>query len=49
MAHLEKDKVSAFDYAQYLFPQPNRMQDWVRTFLNELLRTAVYKSDERST
>jgi integrase len=43
MAHLKKDKVSgAYDYAKYLVPRTYLMQDWA-DFLDETLRTGVYK------
>ncbi len=43
MAHLKKDKVSgAYDYAKYLVPRTYMMQDWA-DFLDETLRTGVYK------
>ncbi len=43
MAHLKKDKVSgAYDYAKYLVPRTDMMQDWA-DFLDERLRTGAYK------
>ncbi len=43
MAHLKKDKVSgAYDYARYLVPRANMMQDWA-DFLEETLRSGEYK------
>lgn len=43
LAHLKKDKVSgAYDYAKYLVPRTYMMQDWA-DFLDETLRTGVYK------
>jgi integrase len=43
MAHLKKDKVSgAYDYAKYLVPRTYMMQDWA-DFLDETLRSGVYK------
>jgi hypothetical protein len=43
MAHLKNDKVSgAYDYAKYLVPRTYMMQDWA-DFLDETLRTGVYK------
>jgi len=43
LAHLKKDKVSgAYDYAKYLVPRTCMMQDWA-DFLDETLRTGVYK------
>jgi integrase len=43
MAHLKKDKVrGAYDYAKYLIPRTYMMQDWA-DFLDETLRSGVYK------
>lgn len=43
MAHLKKDKVSgAYDYAKYLVPRTYMMQDWA-DFIDETLRTGIYK------
>jgi integrase len=43
MAHLKKDKVrGAYDYAKYLVPRAYMMQDWA-DFLDETLRSGVYK------
>jgi integrase len=43
MAHLKKDKVrGAYDYAKYLVPRTYMMQDWA-DFLDETLRSGVYK------
>ena len=43
LAHLKRDKVSgAYDYAKYLVPRAYMMQDWA-DFLDETLRSGVYK------
>jgi len=43
LAHLKRDKVSgAYDYAKYLVPRTYMMQDWA-DFLDETLRSGVYK------
>jgi integrase len=43
LAHQKRNKVSgAYDYAKYLVPRTQMMQDWA-DFLDETLRTGVYK------
>ncbi len=43
LAHQKKDKVSgAYDYAKYLIPRTDMMQDWA-DFLQETLRSGEYK------